>query len=136
MHKPIDHTFVFAMIGLLPVIGIWLFKREWLHDTSVNRRINTACVFVAAVAGVGVCVSPRHLEFLFFLIPIYQLWVYNLMLRIFQERLHRNPFFPPRLSMNPAHMPDFAFNTIYALLTTAAMIPVLGIIFARLQSRI
>jgi hypothetical protein len=136
MHKPLDHTFVFSMIGLMPVILIWLFKRDWLHDASVNRRINTACLFVAAVGLVGFCVSRRHLEFLFLLIPIYQLWVYNLMLRIFQGRFHRNPSFPPRLSMNPAHMPDFAFNTIFALLTTAAMMPVLGIIFARLQSRI
>ena len=124
------------MIGLMPVIGIWLFKRDWLHDTSVNRRIKALCIFVAAVGIMAFCLSPRHLEFLFFLIPIYQLSLYNMLLRIFQRRYHRNPFFPPRFSMNPAHVPDFTFNLIFGILTTAAMMPVLGIIFARLQSRI
>jgi hypothetical protein len=38
--------------------------------------------------------------------------------------------------MNPAHVPDFTFNTIFGLLTVVAIMPVLGIIFARLQSRI
>jgi hypothetical protein len=133
MHKPLDHTFVFSMIGLMPVVLIWLLKRDWLHDASSNRRINAACILVAAVGIVGFCVSPRHLEFLFFLIPVYQLWLYNMMLRIFQWRYHRNPFWPPRLSMNPAHVSDFTFNTIFGLLTVAAMMPVLGIIFARLQ---
>ena len=136
MQKPLDHTFVFAMIGLMPVVGIWLFKRDWLHDTSVNRRIKTICVSVAAVGVTGCCLFPRHLEFLFFVIPIYQLWLYNAMLGIFQRRYHRNPLFPPRFSMNPANVPDFTFNFIFGLLTTAAMMPVLGIIFARLQSRI
>jgi len=33
-------------------------------------------------------------------------------------------------------VPDFTFNFIFGVLTTAAMAPVVGIIFARLQSRI
>jgi hypothetical protein len=35
--------------------------------------------------------------------------------------------------MKPTHFPDFTFNTIFLLLTTAAMMPVLGIVFAQLQ---
>jgi hypothetical protein len=136
MHKPLDHTFVFSMIGLMPVVLIWLLKRDWLHDSSINHRIKTACIVIAAIGIIGFCVSPRHLEFVFFLLPVYQLSLYNMMLRIFQRRYHRDPFWPPRLSMSPAHVPDFTFNTIFGLLTVVAMMPVLGIIFARLQSRI
>jgi hypothetical protein len=41
MHKPLEHTFVFSMADLMPVVLIWFLKGDWLRPTSVNRRITT-----------------------------------------------------------------------------------------------
>src|SRR4051812_4643421 len=98
MLKPLDHTLVFAMIGLMPVVGIWLFKRDWLHDIAVNGRIKAQCLCLGAVGIAAFCLSPRHLEFLFLLFPIYQVSVYNVLLWLFRRRYYRNPIPPPRFS--------------------------------------
>jgi|SRR6266403_6182034 len=136
MQKPLDHTFAFSLIGLLPIIFVFLFKRSWLNDPLTRRRIGKVCLFVAAVGLIAFCLSPRHLECLFLLIPIYQFAIHDVMLARFQRRHQRVPFFPPRWSWNPAYFPDFTFNTVFLILTTAAMMPVLGIIFAQLQKSI
>ena len=124
------------MIGLMPIMWIFLLKRSWLNDQLISRRVERICLFAAALGVIALVLSPRHLEFVFLLIPIYQVSVHKILLRRFHRKYQRDPFFPPRFSMDPAHFPDFSFNTIFLLLTVAAMMPVLGIVFAQLKKHI